>query len=589
MRHAFLVLAFGVTALASRNAAAQPCASCIPLDHPSGGTYQGQLLGLYPGGANEPPPAHLGLALAARDAVIPRDDQGVPDPDGWQGFLAIGMSNTNQEFAVFERDSEFLYQRNPRLLRVDGAVGGWSANLIVDRNASYWTLVDQRLAAAGLDPDQVQVVWLKEAENMITNPSFPAHAETLTTHLRGIVRHLKYRFPQLQLCYLSSRIYGGYGGGEPIAYDSGYAVRWLIEAQMNGDPALNPDPAAGPVEAPVLLWGPYLWANGTTPRASDGLVWLSSDLESDHTHPSPAGEAKVAGLLRDFFGYDRTATDWFLAPGGTRFCYALTLTATADATVDDAQPAQNFGGATALSWSYPGVRSYVRFRLDVERPTKTTALHAKLSLKCPPDLQIGGVDVLVVSDSTWNEATITAANAPSLGSLVGTIPPASRGTALSLDVTSAVAAALAAGSSSLDLALRARLNSTPLQQVGSRESLDPPRLVLAADGLCLFTGVGGDTIFSASELHIALGSNPFAAGGTVLLHSRRALEHAVVDIFDVRGARVRRLFQGTLPAGQRRHAWDARNDAGAAVPNGVYWIRALAQNARAARRGVLVK
>ena len=355
-------------------AAAQPCSQCVPLDHPAGGFYLGQQLGLYPGGANTVPASQLGLALQARDNAVPRDANGVPDPDGWLGFLAIGMSNTNQEFAVFEREYEYLSPRNGRLVVVDGAVGGWSANLIVNRSASYWTLVDQRVAAAALDPDQVQIVWLKEAENMIMNPSFPAHAETLRAHLRGIVRHLKDRFPRLQLCYLSSRIYAGYGSGEPIAYESGFGVRWLIEDQMSGDPALNADVAAGPVEAPVLLWGPYLWANGTTPRASDGLVWLSADLEGDHTHPSPAGEAKVAGLLRNFFGYDRTAVDWFLADQGNHDdgFYEPTLDAIADATVDDAQPSQNLGAATELSWSSPGVRSYVRFSLPFRCSVRRT-------------------------------------------------------------------------------------------------------------------------------------------------------------------------------------------------------------------------
>jgi hypothetical protein len=34
----------------------------------------------------------------------------------------------------------------------------------------------------------------------------------------------------------------------------------------------------GPVRAPLLLWGPYLWADGATPRKSDGLFYAPEDL-----------------------------------------------------------------------------------------------------------------------------------------------------------------------------------------------------------------------------------------------------------------------------------------------------------------------
>ncbi len=47
-----------------------------------------------------------------------------------------------------------------------------------------------------------------------------------------------------------------------------------------------------------------------------------------------------------------------------------------------------------------------------------------------------------------------------------------------------------------------------------------------------------------------------------------------VDVYDVRGARVRTLHDGALPAGVIPMNWDGADDAGRASPSGVYFVRA---------------
>ena len=559
----------------------QGCSECTPLDASAGPAYLGQYaLGLYPGGSNTPPAAHRARALEAAAQVVPRGASGAADANGVIGFISIGMSNTNQEFAAFERQEDVRLGRNARVLLVDCAVGGQSAEVIVNRSAPYWTTVDQRVVAAGLDPRQVQVAWLKEADGSVPTTSFPAHAETLETHVRGIVRHLKDRFVNLQLCYVASRTYGGYTTnpqrGEPLSYETGFAFRWLIESQIAGDARVNPDPSAGAVEAPVLLWGAYLWANGSVPRPSDGLVWLPVDFESDHVHPSAAGEAKVAALLGGFFTADPTATPWYLGGSGTAL---QSLGAIGDAYVDDAQPAQNFGSAAVLAFAYPGVRSYLLFDLGA---VGGSVVHAKLSLKTPPEVPTRGAEVVVVSDTGWNELALTAANAPPFdGAMLGTIPQASRGTAVSLDVTVAVGAALGAAASPVRLALGLRATpgpSTP-QQVGSRESVDPPRLVLTT--LAPATAVGrphADPEAEPASLRLVVAPNPVNEAATVALVLSRDTAAARVTILDPRGRRVRALLSGRAAAGRQDLAWDGRDDAGRPVANGVYWVHAIADD-----------
>ena len=131
----------------------------------------------------------------------------------------------------------------------------------------------------------------------------------LETHLVSILNLLHQEFPNLRIAYLSSRIYAGLAttplNPEPYAYESAFAVRWVIRDQISGKPELNCDPARGEVKSPLVLWGPYLWADGIKPRKADGLVWTKQDLSPrDGTHPAMArrreqGREAAANLLQD--------------------------------------------------------------------------------------------------------------------------------------------------------------------------------------------------------------------------------------------------------------------------------------------------
>jgi hypothetical protein len=281
--------------------------------------YSGFAGGLYPDEQNVRPAAHEQAGRFHATHVMPRNKAGNPDPAGRIGIVTIGMSNTRNESDAFVTLSQADPLRSPAVRVVNGAEGGASADLIADPRHPYWNRVLIRVAEAGLSPEQVQAVWINEAVPNPTAP-FPTHAQDLQGYLSAIARTVAQMFPNARLAFLSSRIYAGYASTtlnpEPYAYESAFSVKWLIEDQINGAPELNHDPRRGPVNAPWLSWGPYLWADGLSARV-DGLIWECADFAPDGTHPSPAGSGKVGELLLDFFRNDPVTSSWYRAAAPT--------------------------------------------------------------------------------------------------------------------------------------------------------------------------------------------------------------------------------------------------------------------------------
>jgi hypothetical protein len=287
----------------------------VPLIDLKTGFYQGFQGGLYSGGTNTHPAAHEAQGLAIAESIVPLDTLGNPNASGRVVLISIGMSNATQEFSAFVPKSNADPLRHPQTIAIDCAEGGQATQDIRLSSAAYWDTVASRLRRRGSSLKQAQIVWLKEARRNPTE-GFPAATDSLNADLGTIVHLIKQKLPNVRLLYMTSRIYAGYATStlnpEPYAYESGFAVKWLIEAQTHGVDSLNFDPDRGPVVAPWLSWGPYLWADGLNPR-SDGLTWACGDfVTSDGTHPSASGRDKVADSLLTFFHTDATAQPWYL-------------------------------------------------------------------------------------------------------------------------------------------------------------------------------------------------------------------------------------------------------------------------------------
>ena len=312
-------------------------ASTNPSDAPSGvdtakvaltdlrtGTYLGFQGGLYPGGSNALPASHASRGTAQAALIQPLNAAGQPDPAGKYVLLSIGMSNTTQEFCAasgttcaswtFSGQAKVDPAVNHTTLAIaNGASGGQVAEAWDQPNEdNYRRIRDNVLAPTGLTEAQVQIVWMKVARSNPRNslPAADADAYVLQDVMGDIARALKVRYPNVRQVFISSRIYAGFAtttlNPEPYAYESGFAVKWLIESQTKQLDNGTVDPRSGDLSlavAPWLAWGPYLWARD----------WVSADFQSDGTHPSQSGEQKVGTLLLDFFKTSPQSRCWFLA------------------------------------------------------------------------------------------------------------------------------------------------------------------------------------------------------------------------------------------------------------------------------------
>lgn len=294
----------------------------IPLPDLGAGTYADFEGGLYSDRSSLRPEAHLEAGVRISESLVPLRVDGSPDPGaGKLVMISIGMSNTNMMFAGSGRDNipySFMTRAaqdpstNPQLELVNGAQGNAALEQWVDPAAATWDNVDIALADGGLTPDQVQIAWIKLAAH---NPGgdFPDGARLRQESFEAVARNLVTRYPNIKLAYYSTRTFSVAPiakKGEPYTYEDGFAVKWMIERQLDGDPTLNYDPAQGEVQAPWLSWGPYLWTDGLNPR-SDGYVWRYED-QGCGAHPQPQGVAKNSAQLHAFFKTDPTTVPWFL-------------------------------------------------------------------------------------------------------------------------------------------------------------------------------------------------------------------------------------------------------------------------------------
>ena len=110
------------------------------------------------------------------------DINGAYDPvNGVIGMISIGMSNASMEFQEFMALANADPSLNPRLVIVNGAQAGQTAEVWANPDFIAWETLAARLAHVRVSPEQVQVAWIK---NVLTGGGdFPAKQQALKADL----------------------------------------------------------------------------------------------------------------------------------------------------------------------------------------------------------------------------------------------------------------------------------------------------------------------------------------------------------------------------------------------------------------------
>jgi PKD repeat protein len=200
----------------------------------------------------------------------------------------------------------------------------------------------------------------------------------------------------------------------------------------------------------------------------------STEENPSHTYTA-AGTYTVVLTVANAGGSDtRTRIDYItVLPPGSRI-----FGADADAYVNSATPASNFGTRTTLRVRNPGATgdwhtSYLRFSLT---DLVTEVVEARLRLFVV-DAGNNGGNVYTVIDNTWTETGITWDNAPPADTLLANTGPAPLGAWVDVDLPPET---FAAGNRSYTLALRSDdpTDGTTFYSSREGESANAPQLII---------------------------------------------------------------------------------------------------------------
>ncbi len=111
---------------------------------------------------------------------------------------------------------------------------------------AYGTTQAQVQIIAFLDDDKGGTIGLS-GQNCPANPisGRDPNACIYEQNLGLWARLVKQQFPNLKMIFLQSRTFAGYASKEPLPYETGFSIKWLIQAQTRSQLNGAIDPVAG--------------------------------------------------------------------------------------------------------------------------------------------------------------------------------------------------------------------------------------------------------------------------------------------------------------------------------------------------------
>ena len=291
----------------------------IPLTDLGEGFYRGFQGGLYPGGSNVRPAAHMAECISQVAQIQPLNLYGNPDTNGAIVMLGIGASNPMTEFQQFIEFSEGYAPVNDHLHIINACVGGQGIQKMYDITDNYWSGVANKLESEGMSVDQVQVLWIEQDNTNAYDTAFPSAPNALVDDFRLLLEVVRQLFPNIRICYITARAYAGFAspidpdisGGllYPRDYYNGWAVKFLVGKVIGHETGYAFEGPSASI--PLVTWGSYHWTDGSTPRLDGLYLDCEEDVGPDGLHLTGIGEYKMGQQLFEFFKSDETAAYWY--------------------------------------------------------------------------------------------------------------------------------------------------------------------------------------------------------------------------------------------------------------------------------------